>query len=243
MNELARFSQLLPGNQFHVELEELAKLKARVLSTDGSTAKVQLILEGEEQGQEVDFVQFEGKWIPKTLEQGWPEFVKSMREKIARELAQEVLQKKKQAVFRQFDLIEKDLAKLESANGVEEFQKQFVPSPVAGVVVAMFRRANATGGQPPSVIPKDKKQTPAGKAQTITVIVQGILSPAAADQVADKLFDLAKDADVGDFTVSGNTTRFPVTTKKPFAAFRKTLTFADVISADEKKREIVVRLK
>jgi len=253
MEELARFSQLLPGDAFNVELQELAKLEARIVSSEGQTAVVELSLrDAPGETRRVDFVRVEGKWIPKQLAESWPSNIAKLRKQINTELAPDVLTQKKQRMMTLLDRIDESLTELEAAGSAQQFRARFVQSPVAGIVVAFFRSAARTAGTQPSVVPKDidkntdktnSTNSPAGKTIRITVIVRQRLDRSTADMIADKLFTLGKFVDVGVYKIEAESTRFPVSTRQTFNAFRKTITFAEVVSADAEQREIVIRLR
>lgn len=246
MNKLAEFSRLLPGNTFQVELNDLANRQAKLVSETEDTAVVELSFRDDDTDpQRVPFVRVEGKWIPRKLTDGWKADIAAMRKRIEQQLAPKVLAEKKKQFFKSLAVVEKSLDDLEAAKTPAEFQKRFGQSAVASIVLGYFRAATRRGKTPGvSVIPKDvEKKAKPGKRRRITVIVQSPLDRAAAGKIADKLFDLTTDADVGDVSINAKQTRFPVTTAVSFAAFQKAIQFARIVSADETKREIVIKLK
>lgn len=245
MQQLARFSKLLPGDSFQANQNDLASLEAKLESEKGNTAVVLIGFKDEAlPPKRVPFVRVEGKWIPKNLADGWKADITTLRQRIERELAPDLLAAKKKQFFRFLDAVEKSLDQLEGAKSPAEFQKRFENSIVAGLVYSSFRQATGRGAPVASVVPKNggKKAKP-GKARVITVIVKSPLKRDVAEKVADRLFDLAADADVGSPIIGQQETRFRVTTAAAFEAYRSSIKFSTVVSANAKKGEIVIRLK
>lgn len=247
LQRLATASKLLPGDALKVELDELADFRATLVSTDGDSAVVELSLVGPEAARRrIDFVRVEGKWVPRSLAANWKPTIAALRRKIEAQLAPDVLQARKSRVLKDLAVIEKSLDALESAKTAGEFQKRFAGSPAETIMVGLFRSAmrpedvDATPVLPKGVGRKTPKK---GTSIALTVVVQGALDAETAEDVADKLFELGPRIDVGPYTIADGTTRYPVSSVANFEAFRRSITFADVVSADAAKREIVVRLK
>ncbi|MFQ5733554.1 MAG: hypothetical protein ACE5KM_16570 [Planctomycetaceae bacterium] len=248
LRRLAIYSRHLPGDDdFKLELDPLADIAVREVSSNETTAVVELSLVGKgERPLRFSFVRVEEKWVPKKTAATWKANIAARRRELDEDLPR-WLKANKAGVTANFARIETSLTELESAKEAGEFQKRFSASPVAEIVVWALRSGTRRGTQTPvTTIPKTGKKPPktTGKtAVTVIVIVQANLDDETADKVADKLFDLGKNIDVGDCVRSNGTTRFPVSPVGNFGEFRKRIQFADVVSADAQKREIVIKLK
>lgn len=246
LRQLARFSRLLPEDALQGELEQFADLEVKVLSSDADSARLRLSLRSAaDASQELSFVKVEGQWVPAGLAANWKSNVAAVRKDLQDKLRPEVLQKNKTTMLAILDGFEKELAAMETAKTDVEFLQRFESSALPGLIVATFRsvsRSTAPPGVP--VTPKNAGRQKSGKTagMTVTVIVQGVLDDEAAEGIADKLFALG-NVDVGVHTTADGTTRFPVHGVKNFEVFRRKIAFAKVVSADAKKREIVIRAK
>lgn len=246
LRRLAISSRLLPGgDDFKLEIDPLADIAVRVVSSDEDVAVVELSLEGTgEQPLRVPFVRVDDKWVPEKFAAAWKPNIAAWNKRLDEDLPKWITANKTR-VSGNFTVIEKSLTELEATKDPAAFQQKFSASPVAGIVLWALRSGTRSGDQTPvTSLPKNGKTPPksAGKA-SLTVVVQAELDDETADKVADKLFDLGKNVDVGAFVRGNGTTRFPVSSAGDFESFRKKLQFATVISADAQKREIVIKLK
>lgn len=245
MKELALASRLLPGDALKFELDEFARLQVKLESQEDDTAIVQLSLRNNDTPpKRVPFVLVEGKWIPKNLADSWKAEIAAIRNRMESQLAPKVLAEKKRVVMQFLATVEMSLKELEDAKTPAEFKKRFRNSIVAETVNFAFRELTRPDSRPSkSVVPGNagKKKT-VGKARVIIVTVSSALDAATAEKIADKLFNLATDADVGGYRIGTTDTRFPVTTAVEFAAFVKSIKFAKVVKADAKALEVVIEL-
>ena len=246
LQQLARFSRLLPDDALRGELEQFADLDVKVVASDATTAKVRLSLRSAAgAARDVSFVKVDGKWVPEGIAANWKSGVAAVHKDLEQKLRPEVLQANKQKVLAILAGFEKELAAMEAAKTEAEFQRLFEASALSGLVVATFRsvtRGGAATAVPvtPKNIGKRKSKPPGGI--TVTVVVRGVLGDEAAEAVADSLLNLGS-VDVGAYTTGSETTSFPVFNVKDFNAFREKIRFALVVSADATKREIVLRLR
>lgn len=244
MKELAIASRLLPGDRFQLELDDLVQLQVKLESETGDSAVVQLSFRDDDTPpQRVPFVRVEGKWIPKNLADVWKIRIAEIRKRMESQLAPQVLAEKKRVVMQFLTGVEKSLDELEDAKTPAEFKARFPNSIVAKTVNGFFRQVTRPDSRPPkSVVPDNAgtKKT-VGRARVITVIVGSVLDASGQERVAEKLF--TNGSDVGDIRTGTNETRFPVTTAVEFAAFVKSIKFANVVKADAKALEVVIELK
>lgn len=109
----------LSGDNPREELNKLQDLTVNLISNDGSVA----VLEIGEQGEElrrVEFMQVEGKWIPREMAQEWPMAVEEARTKIAEVSNQELLQNK-DAILSSLTMTEGALDSMLAAQDINEF--------------------------------------------------------------------------------------------------------------------------
>lgn len=99
--------------------------------------------------------------------------------------------------------------------------------------------------QPPKpVITQLPPQKPTPKKTFfVQVIVKKVLDAKTAQQIADQLFQLDDNYDVGDFVIRDGATLFFVFEVKDFETFRQKIQFAEIVSTDAKQRKIVIRLR
>jgi hypothetical protein len=246
LKQLARFSQLLPDDALRGELEQFADLDVKVVSSGANAALLRLSLRSAAgEPRDVSFVRVEGKWVPAGLAANWKANVAAVRKDLQEKLRPDVLRANKQKMLAILGGFEKELAAMEVAKTDAEFQRRFESSALSQLIVAAFRSVSrSAAGTAVPVTPKNigKRKATKRKGITVTVIVRRVLDDDAAEAVADKLVNL-DDIDVDAFTTANGTTRFPVLSVKDFDAFRQKIRFADVVSADADKREIVIRLK
>ena len=246
LKQLARFSRLLPDDALKGELDQFADIEVKLISSRNNVAVVELSLKSTAGvGREISFIRVEGKWIPEGMETNWKATITAIRKDLNSKLRPELLQQNKRTMLAILDVFEKELKSLESATTDDEFRKRFADSALSGAIVTLFRtvtRQQGSGGVPitPKNVGSKTKKNPA--EITVTVIVQEILDDETADSIGEKLVKLG-NVDVGPQTTVGRTTRFQVFEVKDFAAFRKKITFAEVVSADADKREIVIKLR
>ena len=216
-----------------------------MVTSDGDSATVRLSLKDSgEPPLKVRFVRVEDKWVPEGIAKTWEANIAAFHKQLDEDLPK-WLAAKKVGTMLTFDIIERSLTELEATRDPAEFQKRFSESPVIHIVLWALR-SGTEPGTPVTKTPNGKngKQPPKTVTKkTITVIVVAELDDKTADSVADLLFDLGKNVDVGDFVREKGKTRFRVSTATDFEAFRKLIRFATIVSADAEKREIVIRLK
>lgn len=230
VNRLPGFSEMLPANA-----------KVKLLSTDGNTAKLQLI-DGENVST-VEFVRVEGKWIHQSLAAGWDASIGRIRREFKTKLEPKQLALRKRNVLKNLGEFEKRLDALERAQPGDEFQQRLAGSPLLGFLIAMFRDPGSLPGVVGTAFPDAARNAPQGGSKlTVLVIVEGVLDAKTANRVGDELFQLG-DYDLGDVRRDGESTLFPVSEVADFETLRKQIRFAEVVSADAEKLEIRLRLK
>jgi hypothetical protein len=244
LNKTAALSRLLPQDVFQQELDQLGNMRASLLSSEKDTAVVRLSFrDSPDVFREVPFVKVEGKWLPESWAKGWKAGVTEIQNDLRKKLAPELLAERKKVAIQYLTVFDQSLAELEAAKTAGEFQAKFAQSPLLQVLVLLFREpTNAISGSP--VLPKSvKDKNPTGKTFTVLVIVQEKLPEKTAQKIADLLFDLDVNYDVGDFSYEKGYTQFSVSEISDFERFRKQIKFADVVSANPAQKRIVLRLK
>lgn len=100
------------------ELDKLDNLTVKMISNDGSVAVLELGGDGEM--RQVEFMQVEGKWIPREMAQEWPVAIDEARSKIAEVSNQELLQNK-DAILSSLSMTEGALDSMLAAQDINEF--------------------------------------------------------------------------------------------------------------------------
>lgn len=244
LDKTAAISRLLPQDVLQQELNQLETMQVELVSQNENEAVVRLSFkDNPDEFRDVPFVKVEGKWFPKSRAENWKAGVASFRDDLRKKLAPQLLAERKQVVMKQLAILNRSLDDLEKTKPGDDFQNAFQASPWQAILVAMFRSQDkSTAGK--SVLPQRvENRVPNEKTGTVFVVIQKRLDNATAQKIADLLFNLDGNFDVGDYSVKENYTQFPVYGVKNFDQFRKKIKFANVRSANPSLRRIVLELK
>ncbi|MEE8584676.1 MAG: hypothetical protein V3T83_07480 [Acidobacteriota bacterium] len=101
------------------KLDKLQKLTVDLISNDGSEAVLEIGDEGEEP-RRVEFMQVEGKWIPREMAQEWPMAVEHARSQLV-EVSNEELLQNKEAILGSLTMTEGALDGMLAAQDINQF--------------------------------------------------------------------------------------------------------------------------
>lgn len=182
-----------------------------------------------------EYVNVEGKWIPKTWADGWKNSMVAAKSRLAASLTPQRIAKNKQAVLARFDEVDRVLDKLEAATTAEQFHP-LLPQAVAQITsIFSWKTPNHEKPTPKRILDAD--------SATVSVRILGELDEAAKEAIEDKLLRLADDPDSdGYWTAETGKLEFrllPVTDVKAFAA---RIDFAKVVDVDPDGRIVSIQL-
>ena len=234
MTHLSEMSAVDKNDPFGSSLRKLAKRKASLVSEQGETAVVKLeSTDPQQEPKQLEFARVEGKWIPKTLADGWSKHVEEIRVQMQASLSAETIADKKADVFQFLDQAEPVLDLLEQAETADDFH-DILNRRVLPLIL---------GGISPPRDAAGVVETPADDAVVVVLDVE--LDDSAVKALEPKLQNLADspDSDLVGPDIEGGTMRFTVSPAKDVELVAKKIDFGKVLKVDKQKRIIYVELK
>jgi hypothetical protein len=122
MAKIDRLSEIAPQDDFGKLKKTMASLKVEVVSIEGDTARISMIVEGEDSPDEESMVRVEGKWIPKDLADAWKDMIAEANKSVS-EMTGEELKQQKPMIMGMMTGIETTLDQLAEAKSSEEFSQ------------------------------------------------------------------------------------------------------------------------
>lgn len=181
-----------------------------------------------------EYVNVEGKWIPKTWADGWKTSMAAAKSRLAASLTPQRIAKNKQAVLARFDEVDRILDKLEAATTTDQFHP-LLPQAVAQIT-SIFSWETPRRDQP------TPKNIPDADSATVSVRILGALDEDAKEAIEDKLLRLADDPDSdGYWTTENGKLEFRILPVADVKAFAAKIDFAKVVNVDPDGRIVSIQ--
>ncbi len=221
----AVFGKLLTIGGEQNPLESLAQVEAQTVEIMDQTATVLLKTAENPAGQKVEFIQLDGRWVPKSLAEGWPDAVASLRQSLS-QLTPEVMAERKESLLDGLAMIDGAFDRMGDAE---------TPDQMMGAVFPLFAQAL-----------KLQKLWPTRSAErgAVTLIVRGRFDDAAQTKLLRELEQLTDNPERAEYNASPTSEEFVVTIK-PVAdpvAFAEKLTLGKNRELDLESRTIRIDL-
>jgi hypothetical protein len=207
---------------------KLSQVQVKLVSHDDQSAVVEITKPDEEEPETVELTLVEGKWIPKSLAEGWAEQVTKAKEQLAN-IDAEAIAAAKEQVLAQINGVDATLDGLLAAKNAEEFNQAVFPIVMQASMMAM------QFNQPAAPSQEDQ----------IEVRVTGELSDEQQEMIFDKLNGLIPDDANAEFSASssGGVTTIMLAPVPNITEFASKIDFATVKSVDAEKKLIELELK
>lgn len=248
VNQLSSLSKLVPGDPFNSALRDLMETQVDLISSEGDTARVQLTpVDLTQSPREVDMIRLEGKWIPKSLSDGWQTNVSLMKLQIAAGLAPKAIAPRKETMLQTLDVVDQVVDELLEANTAEDFNSVVAQRVLPNLAVLMLMAGMSQSGRPIIDEGDSANSGPEDSSKdTVTLLIRVELDEKSEDRLIGQLLDCVDDPDLGLASapeVRAGVTSFQISPVSDIAAFAKKLEFLNVVSVDVEERRITVELK
>ena len=207
--------------------EKLQDVTATVVSREGDTAVVKLASKDNPEPEDVDFVKVDGKWLPKSLTENWPQQIADQRARID-EIDPAKIATIKEELLGQLKAVDATFDKILAAKSQEEFTTAYAPLTIQALFIGQTMNSIAA---PP--------------ATPIEIRVIGELSDSEASDLTKELRNVADEPLNAETTVlppEGGHTVIKLSGVKDVEAFSRRIGFAEVTKVDKAKRSIDLQL-
>lgn len=233
MQQAGTFSRLTPGDPFQRGFKKtLADMRVATVEQSGDMATLRITWPGARRGEPVPFVRIEGKWLPRSLADGWKPAVTDLGDSLQN--TAEMTRANRERILAQLDRLDGVLDQLQSAETQEQFNQA-----VAEQIVAPLRAI--LQGIPAAVAPSPDPLPPGG--DSVVVIFDRELDAAEEEALQLNFSPLTDDGQgLAIPHIEKGTTRYDIAPVRDVAAFARRIDFAEVIAIDPAARTIRVRL-
>ncbi|HTI49353.1 MAG TPA: hypothetical protein VL475_00325, partial [Planctomycetaceae bacterium] len=223
LQSLSRFS---PSDGMSLQINDLAKLKVSLVSSEGDAAIVRVEAPGEDP-RDLDFVRVEGKWIPKDLSESWIETIGEANARLSL-VSRENLAAKKQQWLTLVATFDNVLDQMAAARDKDQFAAATQSLIIPGMMLAGMFQGPPEMDQPE---PAENETTPSTAADLVTVVVRGKFDSAAQDALLEKLKASAgaQDQAFAEFTGDDEMTSYKIGPVRDVEAFARQLDFLKVV--------------
>ncbi|MEX2287848.1 MAG: hypothetical protein WD648_12215 [Planctomycetaceae bacterium] len=243
MTQLAALSNSLPDDPLSRQFgRQLKETKVALIESKGDTAVVRLTpADPKVPATDVPFVQVEGKWVPRSLAEGWKPAIEQLKQTISM-LGRGKPVNQDQSADLILSQLAAAIAELQVIETADEFHQRLddeLPK-----LATLFDR-------PASSISKSSGATPAAATEPasrdagVTIAIDAPLDEQAEDTLCNQLNAIADHPDVAvtetPMFARGRTT-IRVWPVADVAAYAKRIDFARVIKLDNNSRTIVIEL-
>jgi hypothetical protein len=239
MKQWDLLSNVAAGERFSGQLSQLSQIRATLVSSSGDRAVVR-IERPDEDPVSTEFVRVEGKWIPRTLADGWIEAMGEARARLSL-LGPDNMGEIKPRVMKLLSSVNEMLDQLAAARDASQFQA----ATLAGLAALhpLFLELAGPGTETGSDEPPAERPLPP-TARIITVIVRSKLTSAEQDALADRLKrTLATEERLFlEVTADDETTSIKLGPVDDIEALAKELDFIEVDSVDRQTRTISAKV-
>lgn len=232
---LSRFGQQEPGG---LPLDELLRLKIELKSAEGDAALV-LVHAPNEPPRETEFVRVEGKWIPRSLSEGWIETIGLAKARLSI-LSRETLAEQKPRWMTLIASFDEALGQLAAAKTRDEFAAAgsglYLP---AMMLAGMLQTQPVDADDMPDG--EEEESIPEASAKDlVTIVVRGKLDAGAQNDLLDRFRATLGRGKVAfaEFTGDEESTTFRIGPVPDLDEFSAKLDFLEQLEADANSRTI-----
>ena len=256
IRQFAKVSALNPDDPF----QGLSRVEASFVKMEGDTAIIRMTApKAGEPPSDFEFVQVGDRWIPATLAEAWPDWLESMRARVASMAAGAGALPVDDALAG-LSRVDGVLAELEQTRTQDEFDQILLADvilPLGALVAALEPRPrnNGTGvvpgegaglpatGNPAGTAAVEEGDIPAGE-NVVRVVIVGRASERRLREIEDELLESGEttDLDLQEGRARTDGTEFLVSPVADVQAFAKTIGFGTVMAVDVDRRTITVQL-
>lgn len=248
MEQLAAVSRLHPEDPYQQAVRrQLADVEVTLLASEGETATVRITAPDRDvEPQQVEFVRVEGKWIPRSLAEGWQPAMKTLRRRLER-LTPERMKQIRQRSLPALDRLDAVLVELREAETPEEFRNLFarkVLEPFNTALPVQRQTAEQPNGKSSGRIENGREESDG--PDTVTVVLKETPEGKRDKWLAEQLRQASDDP--GNMTLvgplqTGSETRYELAPVGRLETFVSRIDFAEVLKVDAAKRRVLLRLR
>ncbi len=243
MMQLAAISKSLPDDPLSRQFgRQLKETKVALIESKGDTAVVRLTpADPKVPASDVPFVRVEGKWIPRSLAEGWKPAIEQLKQSISM-LGRGKPVNQDQSADLNLSQLAAAVAELQVIETADEFHQR-LDDELPKLAMLFDRPASKvssiTGANPAAAT------EPASRDAGVTIAIDAPLDEQAEDTLCNQLNAIADHADMAvtetPMFARGRTT-IRVWPVADVAAYAKRIDFARVIKLDSNSRTIVIEL-
>ena len=246
LNQLRALSQLAVDDPL---ASGFTAATATLIETDGVTALLRLDIP-HEQPREVEFIQVEGRWLPRKLAESWNDSIRELKTRVHR-LSTETLEtrQEKERAMATLDALESALDGLHVATSQAEFEHaaKHLWGEVVTAMLTGQSPADNTSVVPTSPSVSQTSKSKSRKGGTITIVVMEKLDRQQASDVSGFLLDiLDQQNELGGQAIYSTfefTTEFEISPVDDIEKFAERIAFGRVLKVDASKRTISVDIE
>lgn len=248
MEQLAAVSRLHPEDPYQQAVRrQLADVEVTLLASEGETATVRITApDRAAEPQKVEFVRVEGKWIPRSLAEGWQPAMEKLRHRVET-LTPERMEQIRQRSLPALDRLDAVVVELREAETPEEFRNLFarkVLEPFNAALPVQRPAAQRPNGKSGGRTGSGREQS--DRPDTVTVVLKKTPEGDRDRWLAERLRQASDDP--GNMTLvgplqTGSETRYELAPVGRLETFVSRIDFAEVLEVDAEKRSVLLRLR
>ena len=232
MQQLSALSRLTPEDPFRSGFKRiLTTLRVTTVEQVGDTAVLKLASPETGLEQDVAFVRVQGKWLPRTLAEGWSAGLDDAKESLRRVAA--ASREHRAAILDRLGRIDGVLEALAAAETQEDFNR------VADEQFIAPLRASLQGGS--TTAPADAPTADPGR-RSVVVQFDRELDPATEEELQPRFSAITDDGQgLAIPRFASGVTQYEVMPVRDVEGFARRIDFAEVLRVDAAGRTIAVR--
>jgi len=209
-------------------LLELDLVEVDLVETAGTTARVRITPRGASGVEPTKFVQIDGKWIPQSLAESWPETMRTARDTLRQ--WRSVSEAERRSRQEQLQVIDRVLDQMLMARNVDQLAAAATP------IVLQVTQWSAPITTPPAKLPE-------GPLEGVSILIQRELTDEELTRLLRVLESMTDDPEQEYHlaTANGGKTFISIKPVADLTAFAAKLTFADEPTVDATARTITLR--